>query len=53
MTIRGYIGNDPSLKIAFDAAHVQAGVDILMELTSGAQEVAGPWPGWSMSIGSR
>lgn len=42
MTIRGYIGNDPSLKIAFDAAHVQAGVDILMELTSGAQEVAGP-----------
>ena len=42
MTMRGYIGNDPSLKIAFDAAHVQAGVDILMELTSGAQEVAGP-----------
>lgn len=42
MTMRGYIGNDPSLKISFDAAHVQAGVDVLMELTSGAQEVAGP-----------
>ena len=42
MTLRGYIGNDPSLKISFEAAHVQAGVDILMELTSGAQEVAGP-----------